>query len=71
MQMRSGRARVALAGAVLLLISFAGFAQRFRIEEPEAEAPRPNFASLAEFHFIRLEYTDLAAISPALELCLA
>ena len=57
--MRSGRARVTLAGAALLLLSFAGFAQRFRLEEPEEEAPRPNFPAQAEFHFIRVEYTDL------------
>jgi len=57
--MRSGRSRVAVAGASLLLASFVGFAQRFRIQEPEDEAPRPNFASQAEFHFIRVEYTDL------------
>lgn len=57
--MRSGTARVTVAGAVLLLLSFAGFAQRFRFEEPEAEAPRPNFPVQAEFHFIRVEYTDL------------
>ena len=57
--MRIGRARVTVAGAVLLLLSFAGFAQRFRFEDPEEEAPRPNFPSQAEFHFIRVEYTDL------------
>lgn len=57
--MRSGRARVGLAGASLLVLSFAGFAQRFRFDEPEEEAPRPNFPSQAEFHFIRVEYTDL------------
>src|SRR5271170_4987455 len=47
--------RVGLAVAALLLAT-AGLAQRFRDEE---EGPRPTFASAADFHFIRLQYTDL------------
>ena len=33
--------------------------QRFRAKEQEEEGPRPVFPSQAEFHFIRLEYTDV------------
>ncbi len=57
--MSRDRARVAIAAAALLLASFAGLAQRFRSQEPEDDAPRPNFPAQAEFHFIRVEYTDL------------
>jgi hypothetical protein len=42
-----------------LLLSMTGLGQRSRFEEPEEEGPRPVFPSLAEFHFIRVEYTDL------------
>ena len=46
--------------AALLVLTIAGLAQRrFRFEEPEEEGPRPTFPSRAEFHFIRVEYTDL------------
>ena len=52
-----------LAIAVLLLAGAAAFAQRFggfggRLFNGE-EAPRPTFPREGEFHFIRLEYTDL------------
>ena len=42
----------------LVFAAFLLFAQRSRFAEP-AEAPRPTFKSDAEFHFIRVEYTDL------------
>lgn len=47
----------------LLALSFAmtGFGQRFRfgLGDAEEEAPRPVFPAQAEFHFLRVEYTDL------------
>ena len=44
----------------LLLLVAAGMAQRYRTQpRQEDEAPQPVFPSGAEFHFIRLEYTDL------------
>jgi hypothetical protein len=42
----------------LLLLATVGFAQRFRFEGHD-EAPDPVFPSAAEFHFVRMEYTDL------------
>lgn len=45
--------------ALLLLGAMAGLAQRFGLGAREDEGPRPSFASSAEFHFIRVEYTDL------------
>src|SRR5260370_39006345 len=46
--------------AALLVATIAGLAQRrYRFEEPEEEGPRPAFPTRAEFHFIRVEYTDL------------
>jgi hypothetical protein len=50
--------RVALVLAALLLLAIAALAQRFRTQE-EDEGPRPSFPSQGEFHFIRVEYTDL------------
>jgi hypothetical protein len=50
--------RVALVLAALLLLAIAALAQRFRTQE-ENEGPRPSFPSQGEFHFIRVEYTDL------------
>lgn len=41
----------------LLLLAVAGLAQRYRFQREEG--PRPAFPSKAEFHFIRVEYTDL------------
>ena len=46
------------AFSALLLIAAAGLAQRGRYQAPEDDAP-PAFAQAAEFHFIRVEYTDL------------
>ena len=37
----------------------AGLGQRFRSQQEEEEGPRPIFPSQAEFHFVRVEYTDL------------
>ena len=51
--------RVGLIMAALLLLALTGMAQRGLRFEGHDEAPRPSFASSAEFHFIRLEYTDL------------
>jgi hypothetical protein len=48
----------AAALAALLLITSAGLAQRGRFPERE-EDDAPMAAREAEFHFIRLEYTDL------------
>jgi uncharacterized protein DUF4159 len=46
-------------GAVLLCVVVIGlFAQRSRFQEGD-EGPRPSFPERAEFHFIRVEYTDL------------
>jgi len=57
--MKRRAAGVTFAGAALLFLNLAGFAQRFRLQDPEDDAPRPNFPAQAEFHFIRVEYTDL------------
>jgi hypothetical protein len=54
----SASARVAFVLAALLLLAIGALAQRFRFQE-EDEGPRPTFPSQAEFHFIRVEYTDL------------
>src|SRR5271169_1515420 len=50
--------RVGLALAVVLLLVIAGLAQRFQFPDRD-EDRRPVFPSQAEFHFIRVEYTDL------------
>jgi len=47
-----------VAAAALLLIAAAGLAQRGRFREPEDEGPAIPVRA-AEFHFIRVEYTDL------------
>ncbi len=57
--MEGGRTRVGFAAAALLLLAAAAFAQRFRYRGEETEGPRPSFPAQAEFHFIRVEYTDL------------
>src|ERR1051325_10969172 len=44
-------------GAVLL-VATALLAQRFGFQR-ETEGPRPSFPKAGEFHFIRVEYTDL------------
>ncbi len=41
-----------------MLLAMAGFAQRLRFEGHD-EGPRPVFPASAEFHFVRVEYTDL------------
>jgi hypothetical protein len=47
-------------GAVIAAFFFAiaAFAQRFGFQR-EHEGPRPSFPASGEFHFVRLEYTDL------------
>jgi hypothetical protein len=42
----------------LLFVAFATFAQRLRFEGHDEE-PRPSFPAKGEFHFVRVEYTDL------------
>ena len=56
--MSSATARIGFTAAALLAFALASLAQRFRDQEQEDE-PRPNFPSQGEFHFIRVEYTDL------------
>jgi hypothetical protein len=47
-----------LTAVAVLLLAFAGLAQRGRFQDREEDdAPMPERA--AEFHFLRLEYTDL------------
>ena len=43
--------------SLLLSLAIVGLAQRIR--HANEDEPRPSFPSSAEFHFIRLEYTDL------------
>jgi uncharacterized protein DUF4159 len=50
--------RVGLVAAALLVVAIGGLAQRFPYRQRD-ERPGPVFASSAEFHFIRVEYTDL------------
>src|SRR5512140_888458 len=59
MTVNRGLIRFSLAIGVLLLLGVAGLAQRYRSQPRQEEAPQPVFPSGAEFHFIRLEYTDL------------
>ena len=42
-----------------LLLAMTVLGQRFRSQEQEEDGPRPVFPSQAEFHFVRVEYTDL------------
>jgi hypothetical protein len=49
--------RVSLGLAAVLVLAGAGLAQRFR--SYREEGARPVFPAQAEFHFIRVEYTDL------------
>ncbi len=57
--MRSILTRSVVIGA-LLLIATAALAQRFRFRfQQEEEGPRPDFPATGEFHFVRVEYTDL------------
>jgi len=48
---------VALAGLILIAVAVEATAQRGRFRAPESEET-PNFARDADFHFIRVEYTD-------------
>ena len=48
-----------LALLLAALLAMTGLGQRSRFQEPEEEGPRPVFPSQAEFHFVRVEYTDL------------
>src|SRR3954452_17592838 len=41
-----------------LFFAIAAFAQRFGFQR-EREGPRPSFPAEGEFHFVRVEYTDL------------
>jgi len=50
--------RIGAALAILLAIAISSLAQRMRFQDAEEEGPRPVFPSKAEFHFIRVEYTD-------------
>jgi Domain of unknown function (DUF4159) len=50
--------RAGTAFAAILWIAIAGFAQRGRFQEPEASSVSVPVRD-AEFHFIRVEYTDL------------
>jgi hypothetical protein len=45
--------------AALLLLAMAALAQRLGLGARDDEGPRPVFPTNAEFHFIRVEYTDL------------
>ncbi len=56
--MEIGRTRIAWTVAALLLLAAAAFAQRFRFR-PQHEGAQASFPAQAEFHFIRVEYTDL------------
>lgn len=60
--MRAGSKRVAFLLAMLLLIALASFAQRrfrgFGFGARE-DGPHASFPAKGEFHFVRLEYTDL------------
>jgi len=47
------------AFALMLGVIAAALAQRTRVAREDDEEPRPAFPSRAEFHFIRVEYTDL------------
>jgi hypothetical protein len=50
--------RRGLSIAAILLIAGGALAQRFGFQREE-EGPRPVFPKQGEFHFVRLEYTDL------------
>jgi hypothetical protein len=45
--------------ALLILGAAAALAQRFGYFARESSGPRPSFPRDGEFHFVRLEYTDL------------
>ncbi len=56
--MKAQHLRRGAPAVALFLIAMTGVAQRLGIRERN-EGPRPSFPSHAEFHFIRMEYTDL------------
>ena len=56
--MKTQYLRLWAALMAVLLLAAAGVAQRFEGRERD-QGPRPSFPSSAEFHFIRMEYTDL------------
>ena len=61
MNLRKWSVRAVLAGAALVLLAMSVLAQRGqygRYQDPDDE-PQPVFPTSAEFHFIRVEYTDL------------
>ena len=53
------RGRIVLTLTALLLLAAGALAQRRLRFQAEEEAPRPSFPAHGEFHFIRVEYTDL------------
>ncbi len=55
--MRTSPLSVSVALFASLLLATVALAQRFRFERDEG--PRPEFPTSAEFHFVRVEYTDL------------
>ena len=59
--LRNGRLRCSLTLAALLGLAGAALAQRFGFgyRLRHEEGPEPTFSSRAEFHFLRVEYTDL------------
>lgn len=56
--MIGSRMRVVLLLATPLLLAIAAFPQRFGFQR-QPEGPRMEFPPKGEFHFIRVEYTDL------------
>jgi len=57
--MRMGRIRAALVATGLLGLAVVAFSQRFGGRRPfGAEAPESEFSPNAEFHFLRMEYSD-------------
>jgi len=52
-----GLVRGTFIAAALLFLSLAGLAQRSRFQREEGQ--RPPFPADGEFHFVRVEYTDL------------
>src|SRR5215212_3241313 len=58
-RMKRGLSTIVLALTVLLLVAFSGLAQRGRFNERDDENDTPMATRPGEFHFLRLEYTDL------------
>ena len=56
---RRARSTAALLSLSLALFAAAGFAQRFGLRIRHAPGPRLEFPAESEYHFIRVEYTDL------------